>query len=199
MIERNLYIEQIEKYSDSNLIKIITGIRRCGKSTILLLLRERFIAKGILPEQIIYINFESFKYSELKTAPNLYKFISEQINSDQRYYILLDEIQEVVDWEKCINSLSVDYNADIYLTGSNSHILSSELATFIAGRYVEIPIFTLSFKEYLDFKVLKQNEIGTDKVTLLINICVRVDFQSFTQTTFRRILYTKLYMIFTLQ
>jgi predicted AAA+ superfamily ATPase len=166
MFERNLYIEQIEKYCDINLIKIITGIRRCGKSTILLLLRERFIAKGILPEQIIYINFESFKYSELKTAPNLYKFISEQIKSDQRYYILLDEIQEVVEWEKCINSISVDYNVDIYLTGSNSHILSSELATYIAGRYVEIPIFTLSYKEILDFKVLKQNDIGTDKVTL---------------------------------
>lgn len=166
MIQRNLYIEQIEKFTDSNLIKIITGIRRCGKSTILLLLRERFIVKGILPEQIIYINFESFKYSELKTAQNLYKFISEQINSDKRYYMLLDEIQEVVDWEKCINSLSVDYNADIYLTGSNSHILSSELATYIAGRYVEIPIFTLSFKEFLDFKVFNQNVLGAEKVTL---------------------------------
>lgn len=165
MIERNLYIEQIEKYSDSNLIKIITGIRRCGKSTILLLLRERLIAKGILTEQIIYINFESFKYAELKTAPNLYKYVSEQINSNQRYYILLDEIQEVVDWEKCINSLSVDYNSDIYLTGSNSHILSSELATFIAGRYVEIPIYTLSFKEFLDFKFHKQNVPATVQVS----------------------------------
>lgn len=165
MIERNLYIEQIEKYSDSNLIKIITGIRRCGKSTILLLLRERFIAKGILTEQIIYINFESFKYAELKTAQNLYKYISEQIKSNQRYYILLDEIQEVVDWEKCINSLSVDYNADIYLTGSNSHLLSSELATFIAGRFVEIPIYTLSFNEFLDFKSLEQNVPEDTKVS----------------------------------
>jgi predicted AAA+ superfamily ATPase len=165
MIERNLYIEQIEKYSDSNLIKIITGIRRCGKSTILLLLRERFMAKGILTEQIIYINFESFKYAELKTAQNLYKYISEQIKSNQRYYILLDEIQEVVDWEKCINSLSVDYNADIYLTGSNSHLLSSELATFIAGRFVEIPIYTLSFNEFLDFKSLEQNVPEDTKVS----------------------------------
>lgn len=194
MVGRNLYLEQIEQYSDSNIIKIITGIRRCGKSTILMLLRERFIEKGIPPEHIIYINFESLKYSELKTAQNLFKYINEQIKSDKRYYIILDEIQEVVDWEKCINSLLVDYNSDIYLTGSNSHILSSELATYIAGRYVEIPIFTLSFKEFLDFKKIKQIDIGTDKVSLF-NQYLRqggfpiIHINKFSEDTIYKIIY----------
>lgn len=194
MVGRNLYLEQIEQYSDSNIIKIITGIRRCGKSTILMLLRERFIEKGIPPEHIIYINFESLKNSELKTAQNLFKYINEQIKSDKRYYIILDEIQEVVDWEKCINSLLVDYNSDIYLTGSNSHILSSELATYIAGRYVEIPIFTLSFKEFLDFKKIKQIDIGTDKVSLF-NQYLRqggfpiIHINKFSEDTIYKIIY----------
>ncbi len=194
MVGRSLYLEQIEQYSDSNIIKIITGIRRCGKSTILMLLRERFIEKGIPPEHIIYINFESLKNSELKTAQNLFKYINEQIKSDKRYYIILDEIQEVVDWEKCINSLLVDYNSDIYLTGSNSHILSSELATYIAGRYVEIPIFTLSFKEFLDFKKIKQIDIGTDKVSLF-NQYLRqggfpiIHINKFSEDTIYKIIY----------
>ncbi len=166
MIKRILYIDKIEKFNDNNLIKIITGIRRCGKSTILLTLLDHFIEKGIAAEQIIYINFESFKYSELKIAHNLYHYISDKITSDSMYYILLDEIQEVADWEKCINSLSVDYNVNLYLTGSNSHMLSSELATYIAGRYVEIPIFTLSFKEFLDFKGIMLDEIASNKIAL---------------------------------
>lgn len=159
-----------------------------------MLLRERFIEKGIPPEHIIYINFESLKNSELKTAQNLFKYINEQIKSDKRYYIILDEIQEVVDWEKCINSLLVDYNSDIYLTGSNSHILSSELATYIAGRYVEIPIFTLSFKEFLDFKKIKQIDIGTDKVSLF-NQYLRqggfpiIHINKFSEDTIYKIIY----------
>src|SRR5690606_13404467 len=98
------------------------------------------------------INFESFTYSELLEAPKLYQVIKAEIKTNQKYYLLLDEIQEVKEWEKAVNSFLVDFNVDIYLTGSNSHLLSSELATYLAGRYVEIPVYTLSYKEFLDFR-----------------------------------------------
>ncbi len=135
----------MEAFINKPFIKVITGIRRSGKSSVLLLLREEFLSKGISEEQIIYINFESFSFAELQNAVKLYEYVKARISKDKKTYLLLDEIQEVEAWEKCINSFLVDFDVDIYLTGSNSHFLSSELATFIAGRYVEIPIFTLSF------------------------------------------------------
>lgn len=152
MIARDLYLEQLKFYIDKPFIKIITGIRRSGKSTVLLLLRDKLLEQGVKPGQIIYVNFESFAFSDLSTAENLYGYISSRIQEDKKNYLLLDEIQEVKDWEKCINSLMIDFQVDIYLTGSNSHLLSSELATFLAGRYVEIPVYTLSFSEYLQFR-----------------------------------------------
>ena len=153
MIERDFYIAQLENFIDKPFVKIITGIRRSGKSSILKLFKERLIAKGVSPEHIIYVNFESFIYADLRTAENLYDYIASELAvANEKSYLLLDEVQEVKEWEKCVNSLLVDFNVDIYLTGSNSHLLSSELATFLAGRYVEIPVFILSFKEYLRFR-----------------------------------------------
>ena len=153
IVDRRAYIHQLEEFADKPLIKVITGIRRCGKSSILQLLRGRFNERGVPDERIIYINFESFAHADLLDAKNLYKYVASSIRSEaEMYYLLLDEIQEVRDWEKCVNSLMVDHNVDIYLTGSNSRLLSSELSTYIAGRYVEIPIFTLSFDEYLRFQ-----------------------------------------------
>ncbi|OPZ02924.1 MAG: hypothetical protein BWZ11_00500 [Bacteroidetes bacterium ADurb.BinA395] len=152
MIERDFYIRQLEKFIDKPFVKIITGIRRSGKSTILKLFKENLVAKGILPEQIIDINFESFIYTDLRTAENLYNYLASRLKVSEKNYLLLDEIQEVKEWEKCVNSLLIDFDVDIYLTGSNSHLLSSELATYLAGRYIEIPIYTLSFKEYLQFR-----------------------------------------------
>ncbi len=152
MIERISYLEQIKIFIDKPQIKILTGIRRSGKSSVLLLLKEELVKNGILPEQVVYINLESFLFSELRTAARLYEYISGKIQKGKRLYLLLDEIQEVEEWEKAINSFLVDFDVDIYLTGSNSHLLSSELATYLAGRYVEIPIFTLSFAEYLQFR-----------------------------------------------
>jgi len=152
MILRPGYLEEIKPFINKPQIKIITGIRRSGKSTILRLLKEELFAKGIKQEQIIAINFESFTYSELLEAPKLYQFIKAEIKTKQKYYLLLDEIQEVKEWEKAVNSFLVDFDVDIYLTGSNSHLLSSELATYLAGRYVEIPVYTLSYKEFLDFR-----------------------------------------------
>lgn len=152
MILRPGYLEEIKPFINKPQIKIITGIRRSGKSTVLRLLKEELFAKGIKQEQIIAINFESFTYSELLEAPKLYQFIKAEIKTKQKYYLLLDEIQEVKEWEKAVNSFLVDFDVDIYLTGSNSHLLSSELATYLAGRYVEIPVYTLSYKEFLDFR-----------------------------------------------
>lgn len=152
MILRPGYLEEIKPFINKPQIKIITGIRRSGKSTVLRLLKEELFAKGIKQEQIIAINFESFTYSELLEAPKLYQFIKAEIKTNQKYYLLLDEIQEVKEWEKAVNSFLVDFDVDIYLTGSNSHLLSSELATYLAGRYVEIPVYTLSYKEFLDFR-----------------------------------------------
>ncbi|MDP2692347.1 MAG: ATP-binding protein [bacterium] len=152
MILRPVYLETIKPFIDKPQIKILTGIRRSGKSTVLRLLKEELLAQGVKPEQIIVVNFESFIYADILKAASLYHYIKNRIENTQTYYLLLDEIQEVEDWEKAVNSFLVDFKVDIYLTGSNSHLLSSELATYLAGRYVEIPVFTLSYKEFLDFR-----------------------------------------------
>ena len=152
MIARPNYIAQLKPFIDKPQIKILTGIRRSGKSTVLLLLKDELLARGVKKEQIISINFESFSVSHLLTATKLYQYIKNEVQSSGKFYLLLDEIQEVEDWEKAINSCLVDFDVDIYLTGSNSHLLSSELATFLAGRYVEIPVYTLSYREFLAFR-----------------------------------------------
>lgn len=152
MISRPIYIEQLKSFINKPQIKIITGIRRSGKSTVLHLLKQALIISGVNEDQVISVNFESFAYAELTTAPKLYQYVKEKIQQDQKSYLLLDEIQEVESWEKAVNSFLVDFDVDIYLTGSNSHLLSSELATYLAGRYVEIPVFTLSFREFLNFR-----------------------------------------------
>ena len=151
MLARDLYLNQLLSFKDQPFIKIITGIRRCGKSSVLLLLREYLLKQGVDSDRIIAINFERFEFAGLTEAPNLYAYIKERILTREKYYLLIDEIQEVSNWEKCVNSLAVECEIDIYITGSNSHLLSSELATYLAGRYVEIPVFTLSFSEYLSF------------------------------------------------
>jgi uncharacterized protein len=144
-------LKQIEPFIDKPFIKVITGIRRCGKSSILLLLANHLKEKKISSEQIIFINFEDMEYAELNTAPKLHKFIKAQMKTKKKYYIFLDEIQEVQNWEKAVNSLLQGKNADIYITGSNSKLLSSELSTYIAGRYVEFQIKPLSFEEFREF------------------------------------------------
>ena len=152
MIKRDLYIRQLKEFIDKPFIKVITGIRRSGKSGILMLLREELLARGVAEENIIYINFESFQFSEIDEAGKLYEFIRSKIKDKDRYYILLDEIQTVASWEKAVNSFLADFDTDIYITGSNSRLLSSELSTFLAGRYIEIQVFTLSFAEHILFR-----------------------------------------------
>ena len=157
MINRSLYINKIKAFIDKPFIKVITGIRRSGKSSILQLLKSEIIQRGVEEQQVLFINFESFNYAEIKTGDHLYAYVKKQLISGKRYYILLDEIQEVSGWEKAVNSFVLDFNADVYITGSNSHLLSSELATFLAGRYVEFQIQTLTFRESISFNNEWQN------------------------------------------
>lgn len=152
MVLRPTYTKEVKKFIDKPQVKILTGIRRSGKSTILRLLKEELLSTGIKESQIVSINFESFSFSHLVKASDLYHFVKEKMNENQRFYLLLDEIQEVEEWERAINSFLVDFDVDIYLTGSNSHLLSSELATYLTGRYVEIPVYTLSYNEFLIFR-----------------------------------------------
>ena len=161
MIKRESYINEIKKFMNKPIIKVITGMRRSGKSIILKLISEELINEGVSSNNIIYINFESLMFSELTDFKKLYNYIVEKSQTLQgKIYILLDEIQEVEHWEKAINSFMVDLNCDIYITGSNANLLSSELATYIAGRYVEIKIYPLSFKEYIEFaKIQNPNKI----------------------------------------
>ena len=153
MLKRDLYLDRIIPFIDKPFIKVITGLRRSGKSSLLELIKNQLLKNEIDENNIIYLNFESLANHSYTEIIPLYTFIKEKIVSKEKYYLFFDEIQEVNQWEKVINSFLVDFNVDIYITGSNSHLLSSELATYITGRYVEFQIQTLNFNEYLDFSV----------------------------------------------
>ena len=152
MILREEYLKKLSTYMDAPIIKILAGIRRCGKSTILEMLHKELISKGIDKSNIICKRYTSFEIDECYTAKDMYNDIKKEMINDNKYYLLLDEVQEIDGWEKAINSLLEDTNADIYVTGSNSKLMSSEISTYLTGRYVLIPVYPLSFKEYLDFK-----------------------------------------------
>jgi len=152
MKNRTLYLKQLVNFKDKPLIKVITGIRRCGKSTLLSLFENHLIDSGVNPNHIIRMNFESFEFDEITSYKELHAYIQKRIlEKNNKHYILLDEVQQVSSWERVINSFLVDANVDIYITGSNAYLLSSELSTLLSGRYVEIKMQPLSFKEYLDF------------------------------------------------
>lgn len=152
MIIRPNYIELLKKYIDASLIKILAGIRRSGKSTILEMLSQHLTEIGINQDHIISLRYTSLTFGDDVTAQQMYSDIKAKITDSERYYLLLDEVQEVTGWEKVVNSLFEDENVDIYITGSNSKLMSSEISTYLSGRYVLIPVYTLSFKEYLDFR-----------------------------------------------
>ena len=144
-------MKRLRAFKDSKIIKVVTGLRRSGKSTLLQMFRDELADGGVRPEQIQYINFELMKYDEVRTYRQLYDLVKEKALTDRKNYLFFDEIQQVEGWEKAINSLSLEYDADIYVTGSNAYLLSSELATLISGRYVEIKMLPLSFKEYYGY------------------------------------------------
>ena len=152
MIERALYIDKIMAYIDTPFVKVLTGVRRCGKSTILKMLMEKLQNEyGISQEQIVSMRFDSMEYEDM-TAKQMFDTVKARLNTTQKTYLFFDEVQEIEGWEKVVNSLASDYNVDLYVTGSNSRMMSSEIATYLTGRYISFRIFPLSFEEYLTFR-----------------------------------------------
>lgn len=162
MINRQLYMNKLLAYKDTEFIKVITGIRRCGKSSLLKLFKEKILEDN-KKANVIYMNFESFEFDDILTYKDMYNSIKQKIKKNVKTYILLDEVQRVQEWEKCVNALMVDFDTDIYITGSNAYMLSSELSTFLSGRYIEIKMLPLSFKEYLEFTNLETTMSIEDK------------------------------------
>lgn len=149
MVERKEYLDQLWAWKDERQIKVVTGIRRCGKSVLLEQYQQKLLAEGVAPEQIISINFENLDYEPLKDYMELYRYLKERLCTDKMTYIFLDEVQEVPSFEKVVDSLSIKDQVDIYITGSNAYMLSSELATLLSGRYTEIKMLPFSFREYI--------------------------------------------------
>lgn len=160
MISREIYMKRIRPFINTELIKVFTGIRRSGKSVMLELVKNELKKSGVSDKNFLCINFEQFSNSELLDAKILHKRIVEfQKSADGKIYLFFDEIQEVDGWEKCINSCRVDFDCDIYITGSNAKLLSGELATYLAGRYVEFVIYPFSFAEFLEMNRQKNSQI----------------------------------------
>lgn len=171
MIERELYMKRIRPFIGNELIKVLTGIRRSGKSVMLELIKQELIKQGINEQQFISFNFEQMRNAQFCTAEALYKEITIRAKDKKgKIIFFFDEIQEVTHWEKCINSLRLDYDCDIYITGSNAKLLSGELATYLAGRYVEFVIYPFSFQEYLDMRK-----------TSAANLNISQEFQQYIQ------------------
>lgn len=162
MVERNEYLEQLWTWKDEQLIKVVTGIRRCGKSTLLKQYQEKLLATGVGEEQIISINFEDLDNEPLLNYKELYRHIKEHLCTDKMTYIFLDEIQNVPSFEKVVDSLYVKGNTDVYITGSNSYMLSSDLATLLSGRYVGISMLPLSFREYITVTGMEKEAAFTE-------------------------------------
>ena len=162
MIFRPDYIEAIKPFINQPLVKILAGIRRCGKSTIFEMIRQELLERGIPEDHIIMKKYTEMDIPDTITAKQMYDELVSRVEDDKRYYFLLDEIQEIKGWEKAVNSLLEGMNADIYVTGSNSKLMSSEISTYLTGRYISIPVFTLSFREYLEFK--KESTQSYDKL-----------------------------------
>ena len=163
MLIRKKYLNQLIDGKDLNLIKVITGVRRCGKSTLLLQYKDYLISQNIPDEDIIYMDFESAKWYDIKDYKDLYNYIKKNVKNQNKKYILLDEVQNVEKWEKAVNSLLVDINSDIYITGSNAYLLSSELTTLLAGRVLTIKIYPFSYKEFLEEYSFKNDEDKFEK------------------------------------
>lgn len=164
MLIRSEYLNRLIDSKDLNLIKVITGVHRSGKSTLLMQFKEYLLNEKIKNENIIYMNFESAEFYEIETYKELYNYVKERIlDTNGKTYILLDEVQNVLAWEKAVNSLLVDMDVDIYITGSNAYLLSSELTTLLAGRVLTVKIYPLSFKEFIKIYPFKEDEDKYDK------------------------------------
>lgn len=166
MIYRPMYVDRIMAYVDTPFVKILTGVRRCGKSTILRMIIEKLKTERNIPdERIVTCRFDSMEFDDM-TSKQMYEYLKEKLVIGEKTYLFLDEIQEITNWEKVVNSLASDFDVDIYITGSNSRMMSSEISTYLTGRYISFRIFTLSFSEYLMFRS-KYADVGNPKKELL--------------------------------
>ena len=169
MIKREEYLNKLISLKDKQIIKVITGIRRCGKSTLFDLYEEYLLNNGVTPEQIIHINFEESddeKYKDIKTHSDLYNYVKDRLIKDKMTYVILDEIQFIPDFQKAVDALFIKKNVDLYITGSNSFILSGELATLLSGRYMEIKVYPFSLKEYQQaFPTLSKSDLFQKYIT----------------------------------
>ncbi|MBR4569657.1 MAG: ATP-binding protein [Candidatus Riflebacteria bacterium] len=164
-IKRDKYLEKLIRYKDKDIVKIITGVRRCGKSVLLnSIYRDYLLNNGVLKDNIISISFDLKKWEKLKNPDKLYNFFVKSIKNDSKYYIILDEIQLVKGFEEVVNSIKNEFNTDIYITGSNSHLLSSDINTIFRGRGIDIKVFPFSFKEYYDYKGIDKQEAFNEYV-----------------------------------
>ena len=152
--QRDSYLNKLIGFQDTEPVKVITGIRRCGKSSLLKLMVRHLKDTSVLPEQILEMNFESFDFRRMN-ADDIYRYVKERIVPGKRMYLFFDELQRIEAWEDAVNAFRVDFDCDIYVTGSNAYLLSSEYSTYLSGRCVEIRMLPLSFREFLDFHGLK--------------------------------------------
>ncbi|MFC0616185.1 ATP-binding protein [Enterococcus faecalis] len=163
MFQRPIYLNQLIQFKDSDFIKVITGVRRSGKSVLLMLFKEYLLEENVSEDHIIYMNFESFEYQAIKTEEKFREKLKELLPKDnKKIYLLFDEIQVVEGWQRVVNGIRVSYDSDIIITGSNANMLSGELATLLSGRYIEIPIYPLSFQEFLSVKGIEVNSRKID-------------------------------------
>ena len=169
MIKRDRYLNKLIKTRDNDFVKVITGVRRSGKSSLLALLKTYLLEQGVEEECIVEINYEQYIFDDLKHGNSLHEYINKRITEHDRMYFLIDEVQEISEWAMVINSLRVSFNADIYVTGSNSRMFSGEHLTYLSGRYIEIKVLPLSFKKFLEFK-----SYGEDKVEDHFNEYLRI-------------------------
>lgn len=156
--QRDSYLNKLIGFQDTEPVKVITGIRRCGKSSLLKLMVQHLKNTGVLPEQILEMNFESFDFRRMN-ADDIYRYVKERIVPGKRMYLFFDELQRIEAWEDAVNAFRVDFDCDIYVTGSNAYLLSSEYSTYLSGRCVEIRMLPLSFHEFLDFHGFEVHEI----------------------------------------
>ena len=163
--KRDLYLKRMIAFQDTEMIKVITGIRRCGKSSLMKLMAQHLRESGIIQEQILEMNFESMSFPDMDVR-GFYEYVKNRILPEQRMYLFFDEVQRIPGWENAVNSFRVDFDCDIYITGSNAYLLSSELSTYLSGRYIEIKMLPLSYKEFLDFHGYTVTEKITQAGTL---------------------------------
>lgn len=170
MIIRQKYLDELLRFRDQDLIKVVTGVRRCGKSTLLDMARRRLADEGVAQERLLSFRMESMEFDGIGGYRDLYSIVRERAAGVERPYLFFDELQQVEGWERAINALRVDLDCDIYVTGSNAFLLSSELSTFLSGRYVEVEMLPLTFAEYLDFRGAEWFGAGSAQADDTVNV-----------------------------